>query len=150
MQITVPCSSAVRARTGAAIHRTDLSPSDISSRKPRVQEELSDSRARVLGRPDLAYPWARLGIEYDGATHQDSLVEDNRRQNMLPREFGVVLLRYTAADVYNRPATIVDDVKSVLSRDQASPAFGKPSTSAVAVFRHSARDSHGCAIIGTP
>ena len=51
----------------------------------------------MVARPDLAYPWTRLGIAYDGATHRDSLVEDNMRQNMLLREFGVVLLRYTAA-----------------------------------------------------
>ncbi len=84
--------------------------------RPRVQEELLDSRGRVVARPDLAYPSARLGIEYDGVTHRESLAEDNRRQNMLLREFGVVLLRYTAVDVYNRAATIVEDVRSVLAQ----------------------------------
>ena len=83
--------------------------------RPEVQEPLLDADHRVLARPDLAYPSARLGIEYDGATHRVSLVEDNRRQNMLLRRFGIVLLRYTASDVYQRPRTIVEDIRSMLN-----------------------------------
>jgi hypothetical protein len=83
--------------------------------RPEVQEPLLDTDQTVLARPDPAYPAARLGIEYDGATHRVSLVEDNRRQNMLLRRFGIVLLRYTASDVYHRPATIVEDIRSMLN-----------------------------------
>ena len=84
--------------------------------RPEVQEPLRDTDQRVLARPDLAYPSSRLGIEYDGATHRASLIEDNRRQNMLLRRFGIVLLRYTASDVYQRPATIVEDIRSILNQ----------------------------------
>jgi hypothetical protein len=42
-----------------------------------VQEPVLDTDQTVPARPDLAYPAARLGIEYDGATHRVSLVEDN-------------------------------------------------------------------------
>jgi very-short-patch-repair endonuclease len=84
--------------------------------RPRVQEALVDPTGRVVARLDLAYPTARLGIEYDGATHRETLAEDNRRQNLLLCEFGLTLLRYTALDVYNRPETIVADVRSVLAR----------------------------------
>src|SRR5215831_11176601 len=84
--------------------------------RPEVQEPLIDENRVVVARPDLSYPAARLGIEYDGATHRESLAEDNRRQNLLLSRLGVVLLRYTAFDVYQRPATIVDGVRSVLAR----------------------------------
>jgi very-short-patch-repair endonuclease len=83
-----------------------------------VQEPVLDTDQTVPARPDLAYPAARLGIEYDGATHRVSLVEDNRRQNMLLRRFGIVLLRYTASDVH-RPATIVEDIRSMLNAPSA-------------------------------
>ena len=79
--------------------------------RPEVQEPLLDTDQTVLARPDLAYPAARLGIEYDGAMHRVSLVENN----MLLRRFGIVLLRYTASDVYHRPATIVEDIRSMLN-----------------------------------
>ena len=81
-----------------------------------------DENRVVVARPDLSYPAPRLGIEYDGATHRESLVEDNRRQNLLLSRIGVVLLRYTASDVYQRPATIVEDVRRVLAK---SPSASK-------------------------
>jgi len=84
--------------------------------RPEVQEPLMDEIGVVVARPDLSYRAARLGIEYDGATHRESLAEDNRRQNLLLSRLGVVLLRYTAFDVYQRPATIVDGVRCVLAR----------------------------------
>lgn len=84
--------------------------------RPEVQQPLMDENRVVVARPDLSYPAARLGIEYDGATHRESLAADNRRQNILLCRVGVVLLRYTAFDVYHRPATIVEDVRSVLAK----------------------------------
>jgi hypothetical protein len=51
--------------------------------RPAVQVELPDPGGRLLGRPDLLYRAERLAIEYDGATHRDSLVADHRRQNLL-------------------------------------------------------------------
>jgi len=52
--------------------------------------------------------------EYDGGTHRDSLVEDNRRQNKLINT-GHRLLRYTAAEVYNNPARITAEVRQALN-----------------------------------
>ena len=63
--------------------------------RPQVQVELRDINGTFLARPDLLYATARLAIEYDGATHRDSTVADNRRQNRLHRA-GFQLLRYTA------------------------------------------------------
>ena len=39
----------------------------------------------ILARTDLYYPDQRLALEYDGGSHRESLVEDNRRQNRLLR-----------------------------------------------------------------
>jgi hypothetical protein len=36
---------------------------------PEVQYRISDEHGFVLARVDLGYPWAKLAIEYDGATH---------------------------------------------------------------------------------
>ncbi|HKW59217.1 MAG TPA: DUF559 domain-containing protein [Candidatus Dormibacteraeota bacterium] len=77
--------------------------------RPEVQVKLS------FGRADLYYPAARLVIEYDGANHRDRLVEDNRRQNRL-QNAGFRLLRFTAADLVQRPDTIVAQVRDAVRR----------------------------------
>ncbi len=69
----------------------------------------------IVGRVDLYYREARLGIEYDGATHEGNLAEDNRRQNRL-LEAGVRLLRFTAGDIYNTPDVVVSQVRRELQR----------------------------------
>ena len=73
--------------------------------KPKVQADLHDSQGRFVGRADLYYPQARLVIEYDGVNHRERLVEDNRRQNLLMNA-GFRLLRFTAADLHQRPEII--------------------------------------------
>jgi len=81
--------------------------------RPAAQVSIHD-RPGFAGRPDLYYEGHRLGIEYDGGTHRDSLAEDNRRQNRL-LDAGVRLLRFTAGDVYNNPDSIVVQVRGLLS-----------------------------------
>lgn len=83
--------------------------------RPIAQESLYDRWGRFLGRPDLYYPDRKLGLEYDGGTHRDSLVDDNRRQNRLLAE-GVQLLRFTASDIYSRPDAVVEEVRRTLER----------------------------------
>ena len=63
----------------------------------------------------MYYPVQRVGLEYDGGTHRDNLVDDNRRQNRLLNA-GFRLLRFTAADVYNTPDAVVAQVRAVLKR----------------------------------
>jgi very-short-patch-repair endonuclease len=82
--------------------------------RPQVQVRIRDENGFQVGRPDLYYPAVRLGIEYDGAIHRYSLAEDNRRQNLLLGA-GVRLLRFTAADVTQRPETIVAQVRAMLA-----------------------------------
>jgi very-short-patch-repair endonuclease len=81
---------------------------DAGLPRPEVQTTLS------FGRADLYYPSVRLVIEYDGVNHRDRVVEDNRRQNLL-QAAGFRLLRFTAADLLQRPATIVSLVRDAVS-----------------------------------
>lgn len=92
---------------------------------PQAQVPLYDDRGRFLGRPDLYYPEQRVGLEYDGGTHRDSLVEDNRRQNRL-LSAGFRLLRFTAADVYNTPDTVVAQVRAALKRTVSRKGANPP------------------------
>ncbi len=82
--------------------------------RPEAQVTISDASGRAIGRIDLYYPAQRLGLEYDGATHEGSLAEDNRRQNRLFTA-GIRLLRFTAADVYRTPELVVRQVRETLS-----------------------------------
>lgn len=81
--------------------------------RPIAQHTVTDAGGRFLARLDLFYPEARVGIEYDGATHVDSLAEDDRRQNRLVQA-GIRLLRFTSADVYGRPHSLVAEVRGML------------------------------------
>jgi very-short-patch-repair endonuclease len=89
--------------------------------RPEAQTPVHDSRGRFVGRPDLYYPEYRLGLEYDGAVHRDSLAEDNRRQNRM-LEAGVRLLRFTAADVMTRPSVVVATVRGMLAERHVAGA----------------------------
>jgi len=81
--------------------------------KPKVQVSIHDREGRFVGRPDLYYEDAMLGIEYDGGVHRNSLVVDNRRQNAL-LDAGVRLLRFTSPDVMREPASVVRQVRALL------------------------------------
>ena len=78
--------------------------------RPQVQTELRNQEGRFVGRADLYYPSAKLVIEYDGRNHQDRLVDDNRRQNLV-LSAGFRLLRFTSAD---RPESITALVSQAL------------------------------------
>lgn len=82
--------------------------------RPEVQTNLRDSKSRFIGRADLYYPAAKLVLEYDGGNHRERLVEDDRRQNLLINA-GFRLLRFTAADIHNRPEVVEAQVRGALS-----------------------------------
>jgi very-short-patch-repair endonuclease len=90
--------------------------------RPKVQVPLGDATT-FLGRADLYYPDHRLVIEYDGATHKESLAADNRRQNLLIRA-GYTVLRFTASDVLGFPDGVVALVRSALSAPESEPRPG--------------------------
>src|SRR6266508_4822251 len=83
--------------------------------RPKVQVSIHDRWGRFVGRPDLYYPEHRLGIEYDGDVHRNTLAEDNRRQNRLLNT-GVHLLRFTAGDVLGNPESVVSQVSAYLTK----------------------------------
>ena len=82
--------------------------------RPESQVSLHDEAGRFLGRADLYYRAQRLGLEYDGGAHRDSLVQDDRRQNRL-LSAGYGLLRFTANDVLSSPNAVVAQVRAALS-----------------------------------
>lgn len=84
--------------------------------RPRVQVPLHDQEGRFLGRPDLYYADHRLGLEYDGVTHRDNLVGDNRRQNRLLNS-GFRLLRFTSADIYHAPESVIEEVRRAMGNN---------------------------------
>lgn len=94
--------------------------------RPRAQISLHDRWHRFVGRPDLYYEEERIGIEYDGGIHRDTLAEDNRRQNRL-LNIGVRLLRFTAGDVLRSPDSIVRQVAEALAQSATAGVrgFGK-------------------------
>ena len=89
--------------------------------RPQAQVNLHDAQGSWLGRVDLYYPSHRLAIEYDGTTHRTSLVEDNRRQNLILAA-GYKLRRYTKADLTNTPSLVIAQVQAELSSPRIRPA----------------------------
>ena len=67
-------------------------------------------------RLDLAYPQARVGIEYDGRSHLDRerLRADRRRINWLDAH-GWTMRYFTDQDLYHRPDHVVAVVRKALS-----------------------------------
>ena len=93
----------------------------IEGRLPRPEAQVTLREGfRFLGRADLYYPQARLCIEYDGSTHQESLEADDLRQNRLVSA-GYRLLRYTASEVYSHPDRIVAEVRTLLKARSRTP-----------------------------
>ncbi|HET7421535.1 MAG TPA: DUF559 domain-containing protein [Candidatus Dormibacteraeota bacterium] len=85
--------------------------------RPQVQAPIPEVRARA----DLYYPTARLVLEYDGGNHRDRMVDDNRRQNLLVNA-GYRVLRFTAADIYNRPDAVLRQVSAAAAASATRPA----------------------------
>lgn len=87
---------------------------------PSLQHAVFDPDGRFVARLDLAYPAAKVGVEYDGAQHRDrgSFGADLRRHNRLVA-LGWVVLRFTADDVLHRPDASCAQVAAALARRAA-------------------------------
>jgi very-short-patch-repair endonuclease len=82
---------------------------------PDVQYELMDRHGFVLARFDLAYPRARLAIEYDGEEfHRYRRGADNHR-DIDVSERGWETMRFEAADVLLTPRRTADAVARLLA-----------------------------------
>ena len=79
----------------------------------QLRRSVCDAGGRFIARPDLRID--RVIVEFDGAVRRTARrhAEDLRRQNS-HIQAGYVVLRYTAADVYGRPAAIVAEVRAAL------------------------------------
>jgi len=73
--------------------------------RPQAQVDLRDPSGCFVARVDLLYPDHRLVIEYDGATHRESISADNRRQNRLINA-GYRVLRFTAREFGSAAAVV--------------------------------------------
>ena len=82
--------------------------------RPQVQVNLYNAAGILIARADMYYPAARLVVEFDGLNHVQRLVSDDRRQNLLVNA-GYQLLRFTTADLRDRPDVIVMQVRAALA-----------------------------------
>jgi len=64
-----------------------------------------------VARVEPFYPERRLAIEYDGATHRESISADNRRQNRSINA-GYRVLRFTAREFGSAAAAVQSALRS--------------------------------------
>jgi very-short-patch-repair endonuclease len=85
--------------------------------RPQAQWPVQDEHARTVRWLDLAYPDARIGVEYDGAVHTgpEAVLRDIARHTALLDQ-GWQVFRYTKHDVRDRPELIVAQVGRALAR----------------------------------
>ena len=87
---------------------------DAGLPQPERQYEVRDGLRRV-GRIDFAYPERRLAIELDGyGPHADRFQSDRTRQNRLVL-LGWTVLRFTSADVVERPDQVAAALTTALA-----------------------------------
>jgi hypothetical protein len=70
----------------------------------------------LIARTDFAWPWAMLLVEIDGFLYHSAsgdFQRDRDRQNALVRS-GWRVLRFTVADLRNRPAYVIAEVRAAL------------------------------------
>lgn len=85
--------------------------------EPEIGHNVYDSAGGWLARPDLAYPYVKLAIEYDGKHHLTDPRQwrhDIRRRENLERE-GWLLRVFTAYDLLKIPTTVVARISQDLN-----------------------------------
>lgn len=76
--------------------------------RPEVQYELRTASGLFVARVDLAFPGAKLAVEYDGEAHDDAL---DRARDIRIGALGWHVMRFQAVDVYRRRDRMVDAVE---------------------------------------
>lgn len=90
---------------------------DAGLPRPVLQHALRDQFGGFVARFDLAWPWARVAVEYDGVEfHSDrtSLRRDRRRAGDVLAQ-GWRCLSLTAADIHDTPARTMSRVAQLLA-----------------------------------
>jgi very-short-patch-repair endonuclease len=81
--------------------------------RPAAQFEVRTRCGEFVGRVDLAYPEARLAIEYDGAWHWKQRRDDDRRRARIRAQDWEVLV-FDADDVYRTPLAMCAEIATML------------------------------------
>jgi hypothetical protein len=91
---------------------------------PVLQHIATDAANAFLGKVDLAWPDARVLVEFDGDVHRDRdvFVKDVRRQNGLVLA-GWTVLRFTSADVRGRPQWVIQTIRRALAAASATTSW---------------------------
>ncbi|SDF70249.1 endonuclease domain-containing protein [Pseudonocardia oroxyli] len=76
--------------------------------RPEVQYELRNAFGGFVARVDLAFPQARLAVEYDGAQHDDAL---DRERDIRIGALGWHVMRFQAVDVWLRRDRMIEAVE---------------------------------------
>lgn len=102
--------SPMETRLRLALRRAGLPP-------PEVQYEILDRNWNPIARVDLAYPTAKLAIEYDGEVHFDARARarDLRRDNDLARH-GWRTMRLDKHQVTTGLSRTIDNIRIALAR----------------------------------
>lgn len=84
---------------------------------PVLQHRVTGEGGGLIGEVDLAWPGAKVLVEFDGNVHRDRrvFVDDLRRQNGLILA-GWTILRFSSADVLGRPRWVIAVVTAALTR----------------------------------
>ncbi|MFG2037051.1 DUF559 domain-containing protein [Dactylosporangium sp. NPDC048998] len=84
---------------------------------PATQVWVSGPSGESGYRLDLAYEERKVGIEYDGRSHTDRsrLAADRRRMNWLAQS-GWTMRYFTATDLYQFPASVIESIAAALGR----------------------------------
>jgi hypothetical protein len=88
----------------------------LAGLSPVPQYDVFAADGLWLARVDLAFPGARVAIEYDGREvhlRADVFARDRQRQNALLRA-GWLVLRYTAEDLRLRLPGVIAEVRAAL------------------------------------
>jgi len=91
----------------------------VGCRRPGCKYPVVDG-GQPLGRVDLAYPDAAVGIEYDSDGHRETFRAD-RRRDVAMAAAGWTILRFTPPDVLTTPDRTLAQVRAVLAHRAAGP-----------------------------
>ncbi len=85
--------------------------------RPELQYKVYDELGEFIARLDMAYPWLRLAIEYDGRGHVTAWQQevDARRLNKLD-ECGWSVRRFTSTDIFRTPDAMAVQVREAIVR----------------------------------
>ncbi|HVW81455.1 MAG TPA: type IV toxin-antitoxin system AbiEi family antitoxin [Mycobacteriales bacterium] len=84
--------------------------------RPMAQHVVRDRSGAFVARLDLAYPGARVAIEYDGALHWEQRQADDRRRDAI-RALGWKVIVAGASDYFGQPQQLMRAIRAALGRD---------------------------------